>query len=147
MELTITEASRAVGRSKQALSQAIHKGRLSAKKDALGVWRVDTTELARVYPPAGKVDTKDDGRELSELRARVAALAALHDADRELIAELRQTRDAWKAQAERLALTNGRENPSNCPVETLQAESRPEGREEDEKPPKRSFWRTIFRRP
>ena len=144
MELTITEAARAVGRSKQALSQAIHKGRLSAKKDALGVWRVDTNELARVYPPAGKVDANDGGKELSELRARVAALAALHDADREMIAELRQTRDAWKAQAERLALTAGASaTPPERPVAASEAVARPDGQLEDGSAGKRGFWRWL----
>ena len=114
MDLTLGEAAKAANRSKQALAAAIQKGRLSATKDANGVWHVDSSELLRVYPDA-KHELGDGGRglaglatnddvELAALRARVTALEELRRAEQVRAEELRVERDAWKLQAERLLL-------------------------------------------
>lgn len=110
MEMTLADAAKATKRSKQALSQAIKKGRLSATRDANGTWQVDSAELFRVYPPEAKPLQQEPGNDLELLRSRLATLEALHQADRELIEELRRARDDWQTQAERLllALPGGR---------------------------------------
>ena len=92
MDLTLGEAAKAAKRSKQALAAAIQKGRLSATKDANGVWHVDTSELLRVYPDATKPEVGDGGRDL-------AGLATTDNAE---VAEL-----AWSA-------THGSSKPSDC---------------------------------
>lgn len=109
MNLTLSEAAKTVKRSKQALALAIQKGRLSAFKDANGTWRVDSAELFRVYQPASQATDNSGDKELALLRERLAALEALHKADRELIDELRTARDTWQRQAETLlrALPSG----------------------------------------
>lgn len=54
MELSAKEAAETVGLSKQAILKAIHRGDLSANKDANGQWRIDSSELFRVYEPVSK---------------------------------------------------------------------------------------------
>lgn len=49
--LTLTEASKQVGRSKSALLKAIKQGRLSASKSADGSYSVDPSELFRSFSP------------------------------------------------------------------------------------------------
>lgn len=151
MEMTLADAAKATKRTKQALAQAVQKGKLSATKDANGVWKVDSAELFRVYPPENKPLQQEPGNELESLRHRLAALEALHEADRELISELRRARDAWQAQAERLALTASppatattTERPSDCPVEATGAKTQDEGHKEDDKPKKRGFLARFF---
>ena len=151
MEMTLADAAKATKRTKQALSQAVNKGKLSAAKDANGVWKVDSAELFRVYPPENKPLQQEPGNDLELLRSRLAALEALHEADRELISELRRARDAWQAQAERLALTASPTATSTTaekaeirPVETVSAGSQGEGHGEDDKPGKRGFLARFF---
>lgn len=61
MGITLTEAAKLVGITKNGLSKAIAKGKISATKDDNGVWKVEPVELYRVYPPAKTVsDTKEE---------------------------------------------------------------------------------------
>lgn len=57
--LTLLEASKEVGKSKQALLKSIQKGTISAQKNAQKKWVIDPAELFRVYPPK-KVVSKND---------------------------------------------------------------------------------------
>lgn len=154
MDLTLGEAAKAAKRSKQALAAAIQKGRLSATKDANGVWHVDTSELLRVYPDA-KCEVGDGGRglaglattdnvELAELRARVMALEELKRAADTRADELRQERDAWKQQAERLLLALPAGKADIRPPDAPEPETRPDAPEPAGKPKKRGFWRSLF---
>ena len=151
MDLTLGEAAKAAKRSKQALAAAIQKGRLSATKDANGVWHVDTAELLRVYPDA-KCEVGEGGRnlaslatadnaEVAALRARVSALEELRRAEQARADELRVERDAWKLQAERLllALPSGKTLEPN---EATAIEQQPAANEE--KPKKRGFLARLF---
>ena len=61
MQLSAKEASEQVGLSKQALINAIRKGKVSAAKDENGEWKIDPAELFRAYPPANQVDGKKSG--------------------------------------------------------------------------------------
>ena len=81
-----------------------------------GQWEVEAAELHRVYPPAEAAAgrTGAPGRGAARHHA-AAALAETHQrailAEQRLsdakaaLAEMRAQRDAWQAQAERLALT------------------------------------------
>ena len=126
MELTLAEAAKTAKRSKQALAAAIKSGKLSATKDANGVWLVDTAELFRVYPTASQAPNKpdqesgrclvglvgDESAELRDMRRRMEAAEARAE-------ELRRDRDDWKEVAQRL-------------TRALPAGSEPK--------PRRSFW-------
>ena len=50
MGLTLGEASRQSGKSKQAILECIKKGRMSAARDDFKRWDIDPAELFRVYP-------------------------------------------------------------------------------------------------
>lgn len=162
MDLSLADAASAVKRTKQALAQAVQRGRLSATKDANGQWRIDTAELFRVYPPDGKDLDQAGDKDLVVLRTRLAELEAQHHADRELIAELRVARDQWQRQAETLllALPAGLAPPTAAPTAAVAPtptpgpengpgidESAPggaNGRGDGQTRKKRGFWGRVF---
>ena len=101
--LSAREAAEQVGLTKQAIIKAIRKGTISAEKDLSGEWRIDPAELFRVYQPTLKVDTNhqqpvtivDHGSQ-REVAFRDEKIALLEDQ----LADLREDRDRWRAQAE-----------------------------------------------
>lgn len=109
MVYTLGEAAKATGKSKATISKAIKSGRISASKDDTGAFRIDPSELHRVYPPtpsgeqeetrkAATVNTQETG----DFKALQARLEAAHErlADKEaVIADLREDRDKWRQQA------------------------------------------------
>ena len=60
---TLGTAAKATGVSKPTIQRAIKSGRISAKKNDLGVWQIDPAELHRVYPPV-----TDNGNEKRNVR-------------------------------------------------------------------------------
>lgn len=114
MPMTLTEAARATGRDKSTIRRAVKSGLISGTRDAFGVWMVEPAELHRIYPPAestsgaevgvnshAAADSAQTDALVAELRAMIADLRQGRDA---ALADLRAERDAWRAQAERLAL-------------------------------------------
>lgn len=110
MFYTLAQAAKAVNRTKPALLNAIQKGRISAKKNALGQWEIDPAELHRVYPivkPELSEIERDETPLAAENAARIreleARLNALEELKREIQAhneDLKQERDNWRAQAD-----------------------------------------------
>lgn len=130
MSYTLGEAAKATGMSKAAISRAIKNGTLSAEKQENGSYRIDPAELHRVYPPVSQqrlqqqATETDDATKLNpalnaenrELRAKLeSAEQRLRDRD-EVIADLREDRDRWRAQAERLLLADQRTQPASAPA-------------------------------
>lgn len=122
--LSLREAAEQTGVSKSTIFRAIKAGRMSAPRNDDGEFQIDPAELFRVYPPkapsptegAGARDvparpeTQQEGRgapdhETVELRIRNAALEAEIKGLRAMADELRQARDKWEGQAERLSLS------------------------------------------
>ena len=105
--LTLGQAARLTGRGKTTLARAIASGRLSATKSDTGTYLIEPAELARCYPlkaiaePAGATVAATSHlvpREtIDAMRETVTTLLAE-------IADLKEQRAAWQAQAERLAL-------------------------------------------
>jgi hypothetical protein len=121
MAYTLGEATKATGVSKTSLHRAIKSGRISATKNAAGVWEIDPAELHRVYPAAAPRNRPDSSAlELVDQAGTVSETAVLRrelslkDGERlrertqleATIADLREDRDRWRAQAERLLLTS-----------------------------------------
>lgn len=124
MGISLGQAARLAGRGKTTLTRAIQAGRLSATRRADGGYEIDPAELARVYsikvemavtPETGRATVEMVHHEIPDTRlrdterdpetvARLAALEAELRGLRELLGEVRQSRDDWRAQAERLAL-------------------------------------------
>lgn len=123
MGITLREASEKVGVTRQTLMKAIKTGRVSAEKSDNGEWRIEPVELFRVWPPVNEVQQPlQDGLTSSD----TPGLQAENRLLREQIAELREDRNAWREQAQRLALTDQRATPQ--PV------------------PQRGFWSRLFSR-
>jgi len=141
--LTLGQAARLTGLGKTTLTRAIKAGRLSASRREDGSYEIDPAELSRVYsirtetpetvaqsgyavhhatPGATPRDTGSD----SEVTARLAALETEVRGLRELLSEVRQARDEWKDQANRL-------------VHALPAPDR----SAPETPSLRSWWRRL----
>ena len=119
MELTLTEAATVVGITKQGLLKAIRDGRLSGEKDANGIWKVDTSELFRVYKPATeKAETASNEYEpghshVAELVARLEAAADVRRLLEDRLARAERDLDAANARVDQLlkALPMGAPQP------------------------------------
>jgi excisionase family DNA binding protein len=121
--LSLREAAQQAKTSKSTILRAIQSGRLSATRTDDGGYSIDPAELCRVYPPrpdapdqsadqsAGQSATASVSEVATELRIRNAqleagfnALKAILEAEKKHLDEVREDRDRWAAQAERLAL-------------------------------------------
>src|SRR3546814_7221579 len=85
--------------------KAIKTCRVSAEKSDNGEWRIEPVELFRVWPPVNVVQQplqpNITGSDTPGLQAENRLL-------REQVAELREERNAWREQAQRLALPDQR---------------------------------------
>jgi DNA-binding transcriptional MerR regulator len=150
---TLGTAARAAGVSKSTIHRAIKRGTISARSRDAGGYEIDPAELHRVFPPAGTGNGSPNSSEerhatpdgnsgtgrntvpeqngssrsmelrLTRAEAELDALKQIVEVERKRAEELRQERDAWRQQAERLALP--------APV--------PNG--EDELRQERDYWR------
>lgn len=134
--LSMSEAAARTGLSKSTIHRAIKGGRLSANRQEDGSYEIDPAELFRVYRPAQPeaprsarhhatpADTLESAPG-TDWNAVEAHLRELLEIERRRGEELRQERDAWRAQAERLALMAP--VPALAPAATPEpsAESRP----------------------
>jgi excisionase family DNA binding protein len=121
--VTLGEAARLTGLGKTTLARAIKAGRLSATRTDLGSYQIDPAELARVYPfpaPTGATaaatgplvhhatpNAPQTGETPDATLALEAQIAGLRVSEllRRQLDDVREDRDRWRGQAERLALT------------------------------------------
>ena len=104
---TLGTAAKATGKSKTTIQRAVSKGKISAHKDEDGSYSIDPSELHRIFPRvigetvsnASNLDTTRPPDETPELRAKIEALEAMLDREREAWDEVREDREAWKSQA------------------------------------------------
>jgi len=123
MGISLREASEKVGVTRQTLMKAIKTGRVSAEKADNGEWRIEPVELFRVWPPVNEVQQPlQEGLTSGD----TPGLQAENRLLREQVAELREERNAWREQAQRLALSDQRTTPQPAP--------------------QRAFWSRIFSR-
>lgn len=114
MSYTLATAAAATGLNKTTIFRAIKSGKISASKDAHGQWLVEPAELHRIYPPdAGRREHSDAPQEdaLAAVELQVKVLLAEHRVCdlKAALDDMRGQRDAWQAQAERLAITDQRQ--------------------------------------
>jgi hypothetical protein len=104
--LSLSEAATAAGIAKSTIWRAIKSGRVSASKTETGCYQIDAAELFRVFPATNKhAAMKQDGTAAERAAAAVleAQISALKDVSallREQLEDVREDRDAWRAQAE-----------------------------------------------
>jgi phage tail tape-measure protein len=106
--LSLAEAAAATGMVKSSILRAIKSGRLSGARDDLGQWRIEASELFRVYRPVAEQQSAADAPQqyappdaalIAELSAR-AVLAEQRLGDiRELLTQARQDIERWRDQA------------------------------------------------
>jgi hypothetical protein len=118
MPYSLKEAADATGRQKTTILRAIQRGKISATKDAHGEWEIDPAEIHRVYEPAttasaalSKIERLHASINSTEGDATQREIALLREmlADKNAVIEdLREDRDRWRTQAEKLLLTDQR---------------------------------------
>lgn len=118
MQYTAGQAAQATGKNIATITRAIKSGKISAQKDASGAWRIEASELHRVFPMSTQVLRKPEmqsgarplqeqsktqsvafEQELSALRERVAAQSEMLEERAGQILDLKEDRDRWRQQA------------------------------------------------
>ena len=127
MSYTLTQAAEAAKVQRSTVFKWIKAGKVSASKADDGTFRIDPAELHRFLasvskdtPPlatAKQADAQPDTAsdtllQIVSLRSQVEKLQHIVEMERERSRELREEREAWKRQAERLALSATRETVS-----------------------------------
>ena len=78
MAYTLTQASRACGKSIATLLRAIRSGRVSAVRDEVsGIWLINESELYRVFAPVSAVHGTDTGGDAPHIFERIDRTAEL----------------------------------------------------------------------
>jgi hypothetical protein len=129
--LTAKQAADHTGKSKAAILKAIKTGRLSAKKDDMGEWRIDPSELFRVYQsaptdfdnsaPAHTPEHTGLAAELAVTQAKLALLEQERQRERHqhetTIDDLRRRLDSEAEERRKLTalLTNQTAKPEPVP--------------------------------
>src|SRR6202045_256752 len=126
MSYPLGQAAKAVGMSKTSILRSIKAGRISAGRDELGQWAIEPCELHRVYPAlseddpgtgkgAGERAVTGGGTALAVAHARAALAEARMSDFKSMLDDIREQRDRWQQQAERLAalaITDQRKEPA-----------------------------------
>jgi excisionase family DNA binding protein len=120
--LSLREAAKEAGTSKSTILRAVKAGRLSATRTDDGGYSIEPAELFRVYPPESRAMRQNRVTEhgaghdasadaMADLKIRNAIIEAelgfLKDvlaSERRRADEIREDRERWHSQAERLAL-------------------------------------------
>lgn len=100
-EMTMTEAAKWAGTSRTTVFKAIKSGKISARKNEDGEYRIDPAELERVFKPAstdnvtlnGNSEREDIGGEIAGLRAENALLREMANKTERQVEDLRGERD------------------------------------------------------
>jgi excisionase family DNA binding protein len=137
MAYTLTEAATATGLSRSTIFRAIKSGRISATRIE-GNFSIEPAELHRVFPPASEKHadvgamTQDatatvaaDTVQIAELEAEIRTLRGMSSMLRETLHETRTDRDAWRQQAQQLALPKRPEPSFGSPVQRAPHPRRP----------------------
>jgi hypothetical protein len=113
MGYTLGQAAKAVGMSKTSILRSINAGRISAGRDEFGQWAIEPCELHRVYPPLANDTGTGNGTEergvtggetaLAEAITRTTVAEARLSDFKSMLDDIREQRDRWQQQAERLA--------------------------------------------
>lgn len=109
MAYTLGEAAKATGKSKATISKAIKNGKISASKGENGAYKIDPSELFRVYEPNGRTEQNetlqtpgvntDSSVDFKLLEAKLEAVEQrLQDKEEQLL-DMRDQRDRWQQQA------------------------------------------------
>jgi hypothetical protein len=103
MKLSASQAAQKVGKSVPTITRAIKSGRLSGSKLDSGGYEIDASELFRVFPAISN-DTDATPTKLgNETAIETNALQREIELLRERVEDLKEDRDSWKDQAQKVA--------------------------------------------
>jgi hypothetical protein len=143
MTYSLKQAAQATGKTRPTILRAIQKSKISAiRHEVTGAWQIDPAELHRVYPPVEQSDEHEGETE----RCNNPAMLEVHLlrerlADKDaMIAELREDRDQWRDQAQRLALTDQRAKAPDVIVTPAPARNGDDRQEQATAPKARRGW-------
>jgi hypothetical protein len=120
----LKQAAELTGKNQSTIHRAMKSGKLSFRMDDSGQRLIDPAELerwasdnpSRLEGGKAGVDGQSPALQLAELRAQLEAerirVAGLQErlADKDaMLGDVREDRDRWRSQAERLALTDQRQ--------------------------------------
>jgi excisionase family DNA binding protein len=113
--LTLGQAAKLTGLGKTTITRAIKAGRLSATRREDGSYEIDPAELTRVYSVRPETPetiaqpgilvhraTPNETPRDHDVTVRLAALETQVQGLKDLLEEVRQSREEWKDQATRL---------------------------------------------
>jgi len=149
MHVTLGNAAKTLGISKPTLSKAISKGQLSAERREDGSFAIETSELNRWWEgvkhrfqpqpvssfqaatSSGNSENTPEtpsnpGNPSPDVATRLAALEEQVKGLKDLLEEVRNSRDDWKSQAERLVRALPAPDAAPSPTE------------------RRSWWRRLI---
>lgn len=108
MKLSASQAAKKTGKSVPTITRAIKSGKLSAEKTGAGGYKIDASELFRVFEAVTvKPSFESPSLELETPRVTPQDISLLEDKLKTLEAALsdaKAERDEWRDQAKRLAL-------------------------------------------
>lgn len=100
-KLTVREAVKVYRVSRPTLTKALKSGKLSGVRDGQGHWKIDPSELSRVYEPRIATVSPEPGEPLAMKEAQDPALAPQIEIER--LKSAVQLAEARADSAERLA--------------------------------------------
>lgn len=97
--------------SKATISKALKSGRLSYVSKSTAGYEIDPAELFRVFPPKPLL-TVDSERSETPVKTGESDVSRVElQLLRERVEDLQRDRDAWRDQAQRLALAGPEQQP------------------------------------
>ena len=111
MYLSLGQAAKETGKSKSVISNALHSGRLSVKRNDKGEWEIDPAELFRVFAKQNTQERKKEQNRMPEnpaqnalLEQEIRHLREQLDRERELNRDLSRRLDAENEERRKLTL-------------------------------------------
>lgn len=114
--LTLGEASKETGVQKSTLSKALKSGKLSYFEKTSAGYKIEPSELFRIYPRKPQVTVTDtvasERLDIPERNPDFIRLQVEVELLRERLTETQEQRDKWQAQAMQLALPKPETEPA-----------------------------------
>lgn len=111
MHLSLGQAAKETGKSKSVISNALHSGRLSGKRNDKGGWEIDPSELFRVFTKQNAKEPEKEQNGTPEnpiqnilLEQEIRHLREQLDRERELNRDLIRRLDAENEERRKLTM-------------------------------------------
>ncbi len=111
MHLSLGQAAKETGKSKSVISNALHSGRLSGKRNDKGGWEIDPSELFRVFTKQNAKEREKEQNGTPEnpiqnilLEQEIRHLREQLDRERELNRDLIRRLDAENEERRKLTM-------------------------------------------